>query len=137
MTPNILEMFSLANKTVIITGGTGGIGQEMTVALAEAGADIVSLELPNDPLAAGLREAMKPTGRKLVAFECNIRDHASIEAAFSAIWKAGILPDILVNAAGVTRHMTIENTGIADLDAVGGHAAILGRSLSSCLAVYG
>lgn len=117
-TSNILERFSLANKTVIITGATGGIGREMAVALAEAGADIVSLELPNDPLAPGLRKAVKPTGRELLTFNCDIRDHASIEAAFTAIWKAGIVPDILVNAAGVTRHLTIEDTGVADLDAV-------------------
>lgn len=118
MPRSILEKFSLANKTVIITGATGGIGAEITVALAEAGANIVSLELPNDPLSAALRHAIKPTGRQLTPFECNIRDDQSIKAAFAAIWKSGIVPNILVNGAGVTRHTTVEDTPVADLDTV-------------------
>ncbi|KAM0554883.1 hypothetical protein ACHAPJ_006618 [Fusarium lateritium] len=117
-TSSILDRFSLAGKTVVLTGATGGIGQEITTALAEAGADIISLELPRDPLHDGLRQAIDATGRKLTSFDCNIRDGKSIKAAFQQIWDSGVVPDILVNAAGVTRHMAVEDTGVADLDAV-------------------
>ena len=41
--PSILKSFSLAGKTVIMTGATGGIGAHVSFALAEAGADIVSV----------------------------------------------------------------------------------------------
>ena len=36
------NLFSLAGKTAIVTGGNVGLGQAIALALAEAGADIVS-----------------------------------------------------------------------------------------------
>lgn len=49
MTPSILEMFSLAGNTALITGGTRGIGAEMAIALAEAGANIVLVQVRKHP----------------------------------------------------------------------------------------
>jgi 2-deoxy-D-gluconate 3-dehydrogenase len=118
MSTTVLDMFKLTGKTAVITGGTGGLGIDMAQALAEAGADIVSLELPNDPLSQNLREAIKPSGRKLTAFDCNVRNPQSIKDAFKAIKNAGIKLDILVNSAGVTRHMKVEETPVEDLNAV-------------------
>lgn len=41
----IMDLFSLDNRTALITGATRGIGQQMAIALAEAGADIVSVQV--------------------------------------------------------------------------------------------
>lgn len=91
---------------------------EITVALAEAGADIVSIEMPRDPGSADLRRAVEATGRRISAFECNLKDPQSIKDTFAAIWKAGVVPDILVNCAEITIHMLVENTPVQDLDDV-------------------
>ncbi len=40
-----LQLFSLAGKTAVVTGGTRGIGQAMAIALAEAGADIILIQV--------------------------------------------------------------------------------------------
>lgn len=38
-------LFDLTGKTVVVTGATRGIGQSMTLGLAEQGADIISLQV--------------------------------------------------------------------------------------------
>lgn len=40
-----MDLFRLTNQTALITGGTRGIGQQMAIALAEAGADIVLVQV--------------------------------------------------------------------------------------------
>jgi NAD(P)-dependent dehydrogenase (short-subunit alcohol dehydrogenase family) len=43
------KMFSLAGKTAVVTGGTRGIGQAMAIALADAGADIILIQVQCRP----------------------------------------------------------------------------------------
>lgn len=38
-------LFDLKGRTVLVTGGTKGIGQSMTLGLAEAGADVIVLQV--------------------------------------------------------------------------------------------
>lgn len=45
MGSSIMEMFSLAGCTAMVTGGTRGIGAEMAIALAEAGSDIILIQV--------------------------------------------------------------------------------------------
>jgi hypothetical protein len=44
-TPSLPSLFSLAGRTAIVTGGTRGIGKAMALALAEAGADIILVQV--------------------------------------------------------------------------------------------
>ena len=110
------ELFSLTSKTAIVTGGTGGLGEEMTMALAGAGADIVSIQLPNDPNSPKLSSAVKKLGRKFIAFECNVKDSLTLRDTFAAIWAAGIVPDILLNCAGINRRGKVEDMKDEDID---------------------
>ncbi len=41
----LVKMFSLAGKTAVVTGGTRGIGAAMAIALAQAGADIILIQV--------------------------------------------------------------------------------------------
>lgn len=42
---SIASIFDLSGQTAVVTGGTRGIGQAMAYALAEAGADIVLIQV--------------------------------------------------------------------------------------------
>jgi hypothetical protein len=112
------SVFSLDGKCAIVTGGTGGLGLEMSTTLAKAGADIISIQLPNDPLADGLAKAVESTGRKLKVFECNVADSKQLRGCFAKIWESGITPDILLNCAGIMRRGPILDITDDDLDAV-------------------
>lgn len=43
---SIPSLFSLENRTALVTGGTRGIGAQMAIAVAEAGADVILVQVP-------------------------------------------------------------------------------------------
>ena len=45
MAASVGSLFSLSGRTALVTGGTRGIGQAMAFALAEAGADIILIQV--------------------------------------------------------------------------------------------
>jgi 2-deoxy-D-gluconate 3-dehydrogenase len=119
MTSNyIQEVFSLNGKLAILTGATGGLGSAMAVALAKAGASIVSIELPNDPNSASLAQAVSDAGSTFQAFYCDLGNAQELRSCFSSIWAAGIVPDILVNSAGVMRRNACEDATDEELNLV-------------------
>jgi 2-deoxy-D-gluconate 3-dehydrogenase len=114
----IQEIFSLNGKTAILTGATGGLGSAMAVSLAKAGAFIVSIELPNDPNSATLAQAVSDAGSTLQAFHCDLGNAEQLRSCFSNVWAAGIVPDILVNSAGVMRRNACEDATDDELNLV-------------------
>ena len=112
------DLFSLMGKTVIATGATGGLGTEMCRSLAEAGADIVSLQLPADKAAPALSKMVTETGRTFTSFECDVSDTKSVRAVFAKMWESNIVPDILLNCAGLNRRHPILEMTDADIDLV-------------------
>lgn len=116
--PTVAKLFSLEGKTAVVTGGSGGLGVAMTSALAEAGANIVSIQIPNDPNGENLRKIIEQHGRSFSKFECNVRDAAELRATFQKIWERNVAPDVLLNCAGIQRRAKVEDFTDEDIDAV-------------------
>jgi 2-deoxy-D-gluconate 3-dehydrogenase len=103
----VLDQFKLDDKTALVTGGNGGIGAAMVTALAEAGADIIILQIPNDP--SDFHKAISPLGRRVSVYDCDLSETRNIRECVSKILSDGHVIDILVDCAGVSGHRAIEN----------------------------
>lgn len=114
------QIFSLTGKTAILTGATGGLGTSLALALAKAGASVVSIEIPNDPGSEALKKTIsEEAGNNSVrSFTCDVAKTADLRACYASIWEAGIIPDILVNCAGVVRRSACEDMTDDDMDLV-------------------
>ena len=91
-------MFSLKDKTAIVSGGSKGIGKAIALKYAEAGANVVICSRKKDNLDSAVAEA-KSSGLNIVGIECNTGDIKSIQHVVNhTIEKFGKI-DILVNNA--------------------------------------
>lgn len=114
----LADLFSIHGKTAICTGITGGLGKSLGLTLAEAGANIVSIQLPGDPELGALEKEVRSFGREFHHFDCNVGDSAALRKCFTEIWTAGITPDILLNCAGTNRHGPLETLTDEDINVV-------------------
>lgn len=91
------------NKTVIITGGTRGIGLEIAKEFANLGANLVITYKGNDKTAEIAKEELAKLGSEplVIKSDVSLADDAD-KAVKSAIDKFGKI-DVLVNNAGITR----------------------------------
>ncbi|AOS44482.1 2-dehydro-3-deoxy-D-gluconate 5-dehydrogenase [Lacunisphaera limnophila] len=114
---NILEQFRLTGKTALVTGAARGLGQGMALALAEAGADIVAVDiLPADDT----RQQVEALGRRCLTVTGNLGDRDSIPTVIADGKKLNGQLDILVNCAGIIRREAFENFTAKDWDDVMG-----------------
>jgi 2-keto-3-deoxy-L-fuconate dehydrogenase len=103
-------MFSLQNKTAVITGGGSGIGKAIAVLFAQQGAIVHIIEL--DEKAAS--ETVAEIGGSAAYHICNISDQKQVVAIFNSIGKI----DILVNNAGIAHIGKADTTSETDFDRV-------------------
>ncbi|WP_135212948.1 2-dehydro-3-deoxy-D-gluconate 5-dehydrogenase KduD [Vitreimonas flagellata] len=109
------NLFSLAGKTAIVTGGNVGLGQAIALALAEAGADIVSTSRrPAEETGA----KVKALGRRFVSIEADLSSTAPIAGIVERTVSEFGKVDILVNNAGIIRRNDSVDFTEEDWDAV-------------------
>lgn len=114
---SILEKFKLNGKVAVVTGASRGLGQGMALALADAGADIVAI----DVLAMDDTEKqVKALGRKCVSIVANLGDRKAIPGVIAEARKTYSSLDILVNCAGIIRRADFLDFSEKDWDDVMG-----------------
>ncbi|GAB5521681.1 MAG: 3-oxoacyl-[acyl-carrier-protein] reductase [Rhodothermales bacterium] len=106
------------DKTVLVTGGTRGIGRAIVEAFAKAGAKVAFTYRSSDAAAEELKAALEAEGTEVLVFK---GDAASMDAAETTV--KGVLDawgriDVLVNNAGITKDGLMLRMTEADWDAV-------------------
>jgi len=106
-------MFSLVNKTAVITGGGSGIGKAIAVTFAARGAAVHVLELTTEA-GADTAATIKAAGGSVTVHACNVANKDEVNKVFASI---GAI-DILLNNAGVAHIGKADTTPEADFDRV-------------------
>jgi len=70
---DVKNLFSLDGKKGFITGGAQGIGKTIAAAYAELGADLALVDMNIDKAIDSAEEIAKKTGRKVVAYKCDVK----------------------------------------------------------------
>jgi 2-deoxy-D-gluconate 3-dehydrogenase len=96
----ILDQFHLQGRVAIVTGCDTGLGQGMARALAEAGADIVGVNV-SDP--KDTQVLVEKLGRRFLDLRANLADIGCLEGLVAKARSLTGRIDILVNNAGIIR----------------------------------
>ena len=102
------DLFDLTGRVALMTGGSRGLGKEMSIALAEAGADLVIGSRNKSQIEQAATEIAALTGRKVVPAVLDVTDRASVEAFVALAMRTFGRIDILVNNAGTNIRSPIE-----------------------------
>ena len=78
-----LERSRLDAKVATVTGAGRGLGQQIALALAEAGADVLCAARTPDQIEA-TAEAMRALGRRAIAVPTDVRDSSKCGALIQA-----------------------------------------------------
>ncbi len=109
---------SHTKRTVLVTGGMGGLGETISTKMADDGYKVAVTYSPGNTKHEQWVAEMKGRGYDFVAVECDVADIDSCARAVAEV-QAKIGPiDILVNNAGITRDMTFKKMDKVNWDAV-------------------
>ena len=122
-------MFSLQQKSAIITGAGSGIGKAIALCFAANGAVVHLVDLNADALSQTIKEIKSAPGitAQAFAYPCNVTSQAEVTGIIGKITGQGSaktdIPgsgsiDILVNAAGIAHVGKLESTEEEDFDRV-------------------
>ena len=96
------DLFDLRGRVALVTGGTRGLGREMALAFARAGADVVVASRKADACAAVADEIRRTTGREALGHPCHVGDWDLLQGLADAAWDRFGRVDVLVNNAGMS-----------------------------------
>lgn len=100
---NVMAMFDLKGEKAIVTGGGQGLGREMALALAEAGADVAVVQR-HAAVAEQTAEEIRKLGRDSFAMKVDVSKTEDIRNMVSAVKERFGKIDILINNAGISHH---------------------------------
>lgn len=112
---NIMNLFSLAGKTAIVTGANTGLGQGISVALSAAGAHVFGVARRS---CAETLDKVNEIGGKFTEVIADLSDVSAIDTIINEVSSQTDRIDILVNNAGVIKRCDAIDVTPEDWDAV-------------------
>jgi 2-keto-3-deoxy-L-fuconate dehydrogenase len=107
-------MFSLKNKTAIVTGGGSGIGRAISIRFAAQGARVFIFDVDAKGSAETLAQ-ISGSGGFGEFIRCAVDQEEMVQNAVQQVLKSYI-PDILVNNAGIAHVGNVEHTSVSDFE---------------------
>ena len=108
----------LTGKIALVTGGSRGIGREICLCLAQAGAEVVvNYNRSKDQAESVLQEITVRGGRAETA-QADISDPDAVRSLFEHLRKKYNRLDVLVNNAGIIKDNLLLSTEVSDWDKV-------------------
>jgi NAD(P)-dependent dehydrogenase (short-subunit alcohol dehydrogenase family) len=92
--------FDLSGKVALVTGGSRGLGREMCLGFAEAGASVAVASRKLDNCVVLAEEITASTGVKAVGFGCNVARWEDCNRLVDEVYASFGTVDVLVNNAG-------------------------------------
>ncbi len=91
------------DKTVLVTGGSRGIGRACVVQFAEQGAKVAVVYQRNQQAAESLREQLEAAPGEVHLFQADVRDGARAHELVEQLIEQWEHLDVLVNSAGIVQ----------------------------------
>ena len=110
-------MIDCSGKNALVTGSGRGIGREIALRLAQAGANIGVCDIDLESARATAAE-IESMGKKALALQADVSKAPDVQAVFTSFIEAFHAIDILVNNAGITRDGLIVRMKEDDWDLV-------------------
>lgn len=110
--------FDLHGASVLVTGGTRGIGRAIVEAFSEAGARVAFTYRSSADRAEALVEQLDDDGTEAFSLQGDVADFEVAESHVQAVVDRWDSLDVLVNNAGITRDGLLLRLGEEDWDAV-------------------
>lgn len=114
MTQSVFRSDALADRVVLVTGASRGIGAAIAVACADAGADVAVGFVGNDVGADKTVAEVQARGRDARAFRANVGDPVQVEAMVAAVTDQFGRIDCLVNNAGLMPESQVEDMSVEE-----------------------
>jgi NAD(P)-dependent dehydrogenase (short-subunit alcohol dehydrogenase family) len=96
---DVFRSDAMAGKVILVTGGGGGLGREIAMALADRKAKVHICGRRLGLLQDTAREITAATGSPVFAHACDMRDADAVDAMMETIWQDEPLTGLVNNAA--------------------------------------
>ncbi|KAJ1926214.1 hypothetical protein IWQ60_003995 [Tieghemiomyces parasiticus] len=100
------QAFRWSEEIVLVTGGSGGLGQQLVRTLAVRNATVASLDI--SPPTDGL-------GSNVTHYTCDLTDPAAVERTYRQVVAELGAPTVLINNAGIVRPRLVAEESLDDL----------------------